>query len=145
MPDVLEVVSARGCRLAGLDGFNPLLALPELDPNVGVHVEQFFRLINPIKKMGVATVLTDNVAKSKEVRGGWAIGSERKRSKPEVHLGMVRIVPLVRGGTGRAKIEVHKDRPGYLERPSPGLFVVTSDAASCSWEIKSDDSHDDQG
>jgi hypothetical protein len=52
--------------------------------------------------------------------------------------------PLVRGGTGRAKITVHKDRPGHLERPSPGLFVVESGPAF-AWRIKPDDSHDEQG
>jgi len=52
-------VRARACRLAVLDGFNPLLGLHSLDPNVGKDVELFYRVIDPIRKLGVATVLTD--------------------------------------------------------------------------------------
>ena len=143
--DALEVVQARACRLAVLDGFNPLLALHGLDPNNGVDVEKFYGLIRPIRAAGVAVVLTDNVVKSREARGAWAIGSERKKSKAEVHLGMQRLVPLVRGGTGKAKIAVHKDRPGHLVRPSPGIFVVDATEELCSWAIHEDESRDVEG
>lgn len=69
--DVLAIVRDCSCRLAVLDGFNPLLDLHGLDPNSGVEVERFYRLIDPIRKMSIATVLTDNVVKSKEARGAW--------------------------------------------------------------------------
>jgi hypothetical protein len=119
---VLGVVEERGCRLAVLDGFNPLLVLHGLDPNVGADVERFYALVDPIRKQGVATVLTDNVVKSREGRDGWRLGAEEVEGRGS--LGDARARELVRGGKGRAKIEVHKDRPGHLERPSPGLFVV---------------------
>ena len=143
--DVLVIVRERSCRLAVFDGFNPLLALHGLDPNSGVEVERFYRLIDPIRKAGTANVLTDNVTKSKETRGPWAIGSERKKSKADVHLGITRVVALVRGGTGKATITVHKDRPGHLARPHPGVFVVESSDGTCSWRIDPDDSHDPEG
>ncbi len=142
--DVLDVVREHSCRLAVFDGFNPLLALHGLDPNSGSDVEGFYRHIDPIRKLGVATALTDNVVKSREARGRWAIGSERKKSKAEVHLGMQTLTPLVRGGTGRAKIEVHKDRPGHLVRPTAGILVIES-GLTFSWRIDPDDSRDDQG
>jgi hypothetical protein len=142
---VLDVVRDRGCRLAVLDGFNPLLTLHGLDPNKGTEVEAFYRHIDPIRKLGVATVLTDNVVKSRESRGAWAIGSERKKSKAEVHFGMRTLNPLVRGGSGRAKIDVHKDRPGHLPRPVAGIFVVESGATTFTWRIDPDDSRDEQG
>jgi hypothetical protein len=145
MGDVLEVVRARSCRLAVLDGFNPLLELHGLDPNSGVEVERFYRLIDPIRKAGTAMVLTDNVVKARGARGAWAIGSERKKSKADVHLGMKTLAPLVRGGTGRAKIDVHKDRPGHLLRPVCGIFVVESEVDGCSWRIEPDDRPDEQG
>lgn len=145
IPSLLEVVRERSCRLAVFDGFNPLLALHGLDPNSGVDVERFYRLIDPIRKAPTASVLTDNVVKSKETRGSWAIGSERKKSKAEVHLGMRTLEPLVRGGTGRARMDVHKDRPGHLQRPVCGFFVVESGADGCTWRIEPDDSHDEQG
>jgi hypothetical protein len=103
-------------------------------------VERFYGLIDPLRKAGAAVVLTDNVAKSKETRGAWAIGSERKKSKAEVQLGMRTLAPLIRGGTGKAAIDVHKDRPGHLDRPSPGVFVLTSEGDRCSWQIRPDES-----
>ncbi len=53
--------------------------------------------------------------------------------------------PLVRGGTGKARLEVHKDRPGHLQRPSPGTFVIASDEHGCSWRIDHDQSRDAEG
>jgi hypothetical protein len=108
--DVLEVVRSRACRLAVLDGFNPLLVLHGLNPDSGTDVETFYRLIDPIRKAPTAVVLSDNVVKAKEARGAWAIGSERKKSKAEVHLGMRALVTFVRGGTGKARIEPDQSR-----------------------------------
>ncbi len=144
-PTVIDVVRDLACRLAVLDGFNPLMTIHGLDPNSGTDVEKFYALFNPIRRLGVANVFTDNVVKSKDGRdGGWAIGSERKRSKAEVHLGMRKLEALVRGGTGRSKIDVHKDRPGHLSRPCAGLFVVES-VDGYSWRIDPDESRGDQG
>jgi hypothetical protein len=143
--DVLEVVRELECRLMVLDGFNPLMVLHGLNPNEGVDVERFYALFAPVKRLGVAVVLTDNVVKDQEARKGWAIGSERKRSKAEVHLGMKTLAPLVRGGTGKAKIDVHKDRPGHLEKPSPGVLVVESVAGYCSWRIVREESRGERG
>jgi hypothetical protein len=142
---VLEVVRSRACRLAVLDGFNPLLVLHGLNPDSGVDVETFYRLIDPIRKAPSAIVLSDNVVKSREARGAWAIGSERKKSKAEVHLGMKGIVPLVRGGTGKARIDVHKDRPGHLTRPSPGILVLSSTGDQCSWRVDPVESRGEEG
>jgi hypothetical protein len=142
---VLEVVRSRSCRLAVLDGFYPLLFLHGLDPDKGTDIERFYRLIDPIRKAPTAVVLSDNVVKAREARGTWAIGSERKRSKAEVHLGMRALARLIRGGTGRAKIDVHKDRPGHLQRPSPGVLVIKSSESGCSWEIRPDESRGDEG
>jgi hypothetical protein len=143
--DVLAVARQHACRLAVFDGFNPLLQIQGLDPNIGVEVERFYRLIDPIRKLGIATVLTDNVVKSRGDRGAWAIGSERKRSKADVHLGMKTLEPLVRGGQGRAKIDIHKDRPGHLERPSPGVFVLDNSSTGMTWRIEPDESRGAEG
>lgn len=142
--ELLEVVRSRACRLAVFDGFNPLLTLHGLKPESGTDVETFYRLLDPVRKAGTALVLSDNVVKAAEARGAWAIGSERKKSKAEVHLGMKTLVPLVRGGIGKARIAVHKDRAGHLTRPSPGTLVLDT-AAGCSWRIDPDESRDDEG
>jgi hypothetical protein len=42
LPAILEVVKSRDCRLAVLDGFNPLLTLHRLD---GTDIELFYRLL----------------------------------------------------------------------------------------------------
>ena len=144
-PAVLEFIRDTSCRLAIFDGFNPLLLLHGLNPNDGADVERFYQLIDPFKALGVANVVTDNVVKSKEGRqGGWAVGSERKRSKPEVHLGMRKLEALVRGGSGRSAIDVHKDRPGHLKRPVLGVLVVET-GDPYSWRIQPDDSRGEQG
>ncbi len=143
--EVLEVVRARACRLAVLDGLNALLVLHGLDPDRGTDVERFYRLIDPIRKAPTAVVLTDNVVKAKDARGAWAIGSERKKSKAEVHLGLTTLRPLVRGGSGRARIDVHKDRPGHLQRPSPGVLVLSSGDRRYSWSLEPDRSRGEEG
>lgn len=145
LESVVESVRGGRVRLAVFDGFNPLLQLHGLDPDRGVDVEKFYRLIDPIRRTGAANVITDNVVKSREARGGWAIGSERKRSKADVHLEMSSVKALVRGsGSGRAKITVRKDRHGHLTRPSPGMLVIESGAVF-SWRIQPDESRDEQG
>ncbi|MEJ7567778.1 MAG: hypothetical protein WKF41_05890 [Gaiellaceae bacterium] len=142
---LVAFVRARSCRLAVMDGFNPLMGLHGLDPDSGTDVEQMYRLLNPVRRENVAVVWTDNVVKAREARGAWAIGSERKKSKAEVHLGMTKIEPLARGGTGKAKIDVHKDRPGHLTRPSPGIFVVESDTGGYVWNIRDDECRTPEG
>lgn len=145
LADVLAAAEARACRLAVMDGFNPLLVLHGLNADSGSDVETFYRLINPIRKLGAATILTDNVVKSRDARGAWAIGSERKKSKAEVHLGMTTVEKLVRGGRGRARIDVHKDRPGHIVRPSPGYLILDSTSDVFEWKIESVESRGPEG
>ena len=135
-------------RLVVLDGFNPLLTLHGFDPNDGSDVERFYQLVDPFRKLrpaGAAAVLTDNVVKSREARGTWAIGSERKKSKAEVHLGMKQLAPFGHERTGKARLDVFKDRPGHLVRPSPGSFVLVSENGNCSWRVDPDQSAGPQG
>jgi hypothetical protein len=108
-------------------------------------VEAFYRHVDPIRKAGAAVVITDNVVKSREARGSWAIGSERKKSRADVHLGMQALELFGRDRTGRSRITVHKDRPGHLVRPVAGVFVLSSEAGSCTWRIDPDESFDAEG
>jgi hypothetical protein len=143
--DLIEWMRAHACRMVVLDGFNPLLHLHGLNPDVGTDVEAFYRHVDAFRKAGAAIVLTDNVVKSKEARGAWAIGSERKKSKAEVQLGMRALSVFGRGQTGRFRIDVHKDRPGHLQRPTPGNLVLESDGDSCTWRIEQDQSQTAEG
>ena len=142
---VAEHAKALDIRLVVLDGFNPLLTLHKLDPDRGPDVETFYRLVDPLRKLPTAVLLPDNVVKHKESRGKFSVGSERKHSKADVHLGMVMLKPLVRGGTGKARINVHKDRPGHLTRPSPGTFEITSTDDRCAWRVWVDETHTADG
>jgi AAA domain len=135
-------------RLVVFDAFNPALALHGYDPNATRDVEDFFRrVVDPFCQIGAAVALPDHVVKQREARGKYAYGSERKQTGVDVHLGLSAIESFGRGKTGKAKLTVHKDRPGFLERPSPGLFVLASDEATgeCSWRIEPDYGISDEG
>jgi hypothetical protein len=145
---VRRLLVERESRLLVFDSFNPTLSLHGLDPNSTVEVERFWRhFADPFTSDGVAVALPDHVVKAKEQRGKYAYGSERKHSGAEVHLGLTAIEPAGRGRTGRAKLTVHKDRPGFFERPSPGLFVLTSDPddGRCRWDIVPETSTTEKG
>jgi hypothetical protein len=59
---------------------------------------------------------------------------------------MKTIEPFGRGRCGKSRIEVFKDRPGHLERPSLGNFVLTSGTdGRCSWRLEADRSVSDDG
>ena len=144
----LELLSSRKGRLVVFDALNPALALHGYDPNSTPDVENFFRrVLDPFRHEGAAVVTPDHVVKNPEQRGKFAYGSERKQTGVDVHLGLKAIEPFGRGRTGKAKLTVHKDRPGFLTRPSPGLFVLASDPDSgrCSWRIEPDQSVGEEG
>jgi hypothetical protein len=145
---VQTLLAERNSRLLVFDSFNPTLGLHGLDPSSTIEVERFWRhFADPFTAAGVAVAVPDHVVKAREQRGKYAYGSERKHSGADVHLGMTLIEPAGRGRTGRAKLTVHKDRPGFFERPSPGLFVLTSDPTDgrCRWEIEPDSSVGEEG
>jgi hypothetical protein len=136
--DVLALVADLHARLVVFDAFNASLALHDCDPSSTPDVERFLRtVVNPFSAEGAAVVLPDHVVKNREQRGRYSYGSERKQTGVDVHLGLMTLEPFARGRTGRAKISVHRDRLGFLTRPSPGLFVLDSDAESgdCTWRI----------
>lgn len=84
--------------------------------------------------------------KNPEASRRYSYGSERKASGAEVHIGMTAVESFGRGKTGRAKLTVHKDRPGFLQRPSVGVFALVSDEdGSCRWRIDPDTSVADDG
>jgi hypothetical protein len=131
-----------GIRLFVVDAFNPMLNLHGLDPGSTSDVETFWREIAaPITEAGAAPTLIDHVTKNVEARGKYAYGSERKASGAIVHVGFQLNEPFKRGGTGRASLRTHKDRPGYLPRPTIGRLVLVSDGASVTYVLEEDRSH----
>jgi len=114
--------------LVTFDAFAGLLDLHNLDENKTPDIERGYRLaVEPWRVQGAGTLAIDHVTKGKDNRGRFAIGSQRKLGVVDVHLGLVAVEPFGRGREGKARIYVHKDRSGFLQRPRFGDFVLESD------------------
>jgi AAA domain-containing protein len=140
--DITRWLAKHKGRLVVFDAFNATLSLHGYEPTSTADVEKFWqRVVDPFCKAGAAVVLLDHVVKRADERGKYAYGSERKLTGADVHLGLRAVEPFGRGRTGKATVTVHKDRPGFLPRPSAGLFVLTSDPGTgrCSWSLKAED------
>jgi hypothetical protein len=143
LAEVCDEIAGRGVRLFVVDAFNPMLNLHGLDPGKTPDVETFWREIaTPITQAGAAPTLLDHVTKNADGRGKYAYGSERKASGAIVHLGFEINGQFKRGGTGRAVLRTHKDRPGFLPRPTIGRLVLVSDGENVTYSLERDRSHD---
>ena len=144
LDDVCGEIAERQIRLFVIDAFNPMLSLHGLDPGSTPDIETFWREIaTRITAAGAAPTLLDHVVKNVEGRGKYAYGSERKASGAIVHVGFRLIEPFSRGATGRTILATHKDRPGYLPRPTIGRLVLISDGSAVTYELEED--HSRQG
>jgi hypothetical protein len=144
LAEVCEAIGARRIRLFVVDAFNPLLSLHGLDPNSTADVEAFWREVaTPITDAGAAPLMLDHVVKNREAQGKYAYGSERKASGAIVHVGFRLLEPLTRGGSGAAHLMTHKDRPGFLPRPTIGRLVLDSNAGAISYRLEEDRSRAD--
>jgi hypothetical protein len=139
LDDVRAEIIEGGVRLFVVDAFNPFLNLHGLDPLSTDDVESFWREIaDPIAAAGATPTLLDHVSKNAETRGKYSYGSERKASGAIVHIGFRTLEVFGRGRTGRALLTTHKDRPGYLPRPTIGRLALTSDGENVSYELEAD-------
>jgi hypothetical protein len=145
--DLTATIAARGIRLCVIDAFNPILSMHALDPNSVTDVEQFWtHIADPICRAGAAPVLLDHVVKNADNRGKYSAGSERKASGSIVHLGFRSLELLRQGGTGRSVLSVHKDRPGYLQRPDVGRLILdATTTGQITYRIDPDKSHEQDG
>jgi len=143
---IADLIEERAIRLCVIDAFNPILSMHALDPNSTTDVERFWQLYaDPIADAGAAPTLLDHVVKNAETRGKYAYGSERKASGAIVHIGFQPLEMLTQGGRGRSVLNVHKDRPGYLQRPSIGRLVIDASTQPFTYHIEPDKSHDQEG
>jgi DnaB helicase-like protein/AAA domain-containing protein len=146
--DVIALLRERDVRLMVNDAFNAALTLHGYSPGSTEEVEAFWqRAVAPFCHAGAAVVLPDHVVKRKDERGRYAYGSERKATGCDLHLGLRVIEPFGRGRRGKARITVHRDRIGFLPRPSPGLFVLDSDADTgrLAWRLEASREKGEQG
>jgi hypothetical protein len=127
-PGDLEAMLAARVTLAIVDAAAGAYGLSGLDDNKRQDAERFARTwLDPLWKRGTATLTVDHVTKDAEVRGKYAIGSERKVGGADVHLGLHVVKPLSRGGSGLVRIDAHKDRPGFLTRPVAAELELESE------------------
>ena len=141
-------VGEQSARLVVFDALNPALSIHGLDPAKTPDVERFYKtVLDPFRHVGCAVVALDHLVKNPEASKRYSYGSERKASGAEVHIGIVGVRPFGRGKTGRARLTVHKDRPGFLQRPIAGVLVVDSnaDTGTVAWQITPDTSTTAQG
>ncbi len=141
LDDVCALLRDRAVRLFVVDAFNPMLNLHGLDPSSTTEVETFWREVAaPITLAGASPTLLDHVVKNAKAGDKYAYGSERKASGANQHIGFRLLSPLSRGGTGSALLSTHKDRGGYLPRPTVGRLVLVSDGERISYGLEADHS-----
>lgn len=144
----LASIQAHGTRYALIDAAAGAFDTTGLDDNSRKDAETFARLwIRPLFRLDIATLLLDHVTKDREARGKYAIGSERKTGGADVHLGFDALKALSRGGNGMVKVTVHKDRPGFLARPTAAMLDLASahDTHAITITIRDPHPTDDEG
>lgn len=134
----IDRIVGLGTQYALIDAAAGAYDATGLDDNARKDVEQFAsKWIRPLWQAGVATIVIDHVTKDSATRGKFTIGSERKTGQADVHLSLEALKPLHRGGTGLVKINVHKDRPGHLPRPTAYFVDLRSDEQHrITWELR---------
>ena len=128
-----------GVRFVLIDAAAGAYDTSGLDDNARKDAEAFARTwIRPLWQAGVTTLVVDHVTKNADTRGKFTIGSERKVGQADVHISLEAVKSLSRGHTGIVKATVHKDRPGFLPRPTACMFHLSSDPDThiISWEQK---------
>ena len=95
-------------------------------------------MLDPFRALEVATITLDHVVKASELRGAFAIGSERKVGGADVHLGFEVVTPFGRGRTGLFRLATHKDRFGHLARPHAAELELRSDpdTFAVTWTLR---------
>lgn len=137
--DELQAVIAFQPALVVIDAAAGAYDVQGLDDNKRQDAETFARAwIKPLWDAGITTLLIDHVVKNTETRGKFTIGSERKVGQADVHLGLDVVKALTRGNKGILKVHVHKDRQGFLERPTAAIIELHSDPDThvIAWSIK---------
>jgi AAA domain len=143
--DIAALVAA-GVTLVLIDAAAGAYACSGLDENKRQDAELFARAwIEPLRQLGIATLLLDHVVKNADNRGRYAIGSERKLGQLDVHLGVEVVRQLRRGHDGIIRILVHKDRIGHLPRPIAAELELRSDphTHAITWTLTTADATTD--
>lgn len=101
--------------LCVIDATTEALSMFGMSSNSDVEVADFFRVLPRwAASLGPAVVLIDHVPKAVDNRTG-PTGSQHKRSAIDgASYLMEPVQPFARGGNGRSRVKVAKDRPGHV-------------------------------
>lgn len=131
--DLAELLETRANTLIVVDGVNSAMALLGLESNSTTDTTLFAqKLCTPLAKTGAAVLTIDHIGKNKDTRGKGGIGSQAKRAMITGCALLVDVTqPFGRGGTGKLKLTVDKDRPGHVRglaaySKNIGTAVLTS-------------------
>lgn len=126
--DLQRCVISPGVKLTVIDSAIGAYNASDLDDEKRRDIEKWTDAwVRPLWLAGIATIVIDHVVKKVSDRGRFAIGSERKLGGVDVHLGLHAVKQLHRGADGLIRISTHKDRPGWLDRPSAAELALHSD------------------
>jgi hypothetical protein len=135
--DVTEYIAEQDPALVVIDGVNASMTLMGLDLNSNTDATRFTQtLLKPLAARGAAVVAVDHVPKSKESRGKGGIGAQAKRAMMTGCAITVEVAePFGRGMTGRLRLYVDKDRPGFVraecaDAKFAGTAILESNAST---------------
>ena len=138
------VEQARAATIVVVDSVTELMSLYGLNGDAREDVSTLHkRLRSLFTDNGPGVILLDHVTKSTQGRGRWASGSERKIGGLDGSAITFETAAVFgRGKTGRVKLGVSKDRPGYLngaldDGKTVGELILTSDAITghVTWNV----------
>ena len=140
-----KYLPALGPSLVVIDSCNESMAIEGLDPNPTLDVITWItRVAKWLARRGPAVLVIDHVAKKRDGRGAWAVGSQAKKAGTDVAFMLEAKEPFGIGMSGRSSLYVAKDRHGQLRRqglPAPdgktwiGDVVVSEDGGRTTVEI----------
>lgn len=120
-----RTISPKKTTLVIIDGTTEALALFGLKLESNTDQAQLLTMLaRPFAEASAAVVIVDHVPKDREHRGRGAIGAQHKLAGTDVTYVVKTITPFGRGMTGRSKLLVDKDRPGFIRAVSLGAKVV---------------------
>ena len=98
-----------------LDGVTEALALQGLTYS-NIDIALWLQMLaKPAARRGAAVVVIDHVPKDSNGRGRrFAIGGQHKLAACKTTYGLEMVEPFARGKTGKAKVWISKDRPGFV-------------------------------
>lgn len=139
--------------LAIVDGVTEAMTMLGLDPLSNRDVARFMEQVpRRLARSGAAVVLVDHVVKAKGERGRFAIGAQHKLAGIDGAAYSFEVLrPFGRGLEGVARIEVAKDRPGFVRQVAAGgklvgdLHLVSCDDGSVLLEIRTAEFGTDDG